>query len=91
MNIDNLGGDTTDEFRIDATDVSGAPVRRWTRNSFDVSTFIADQAVERLGFVRAEVRNQFQGDISDVLYEVTLNPPSKKHFRDAYRKRGSRT
>lgn len=58
-----------DEFQITAFK-KGSESRVWTRSSLDIAKFIADQAVEKLGYEQAEVRNIFGGDVSDVLYEA---------------------
>lgn len=61
----------TDEFEIKATGHATEPERIWTRSTLEVANFIADQAVERLGYARAEVINTFGGVRSNPIYIVT--------------------
>jgi hypothetical protein len=61
----------TDEFEIKATGHLTSPERMWHRSTLDVAKFIADQAVERLGFTHAEVINTFGGHRSNPIYIVT--------------------
>lgn len=58
-----------DEFLIQA-DGPGMENRSWTRSTLGVAQYIADQAVTKLGYAHAEVRNQYGGHLSDTLYEV---------------------
>ncbi len=67
----------TDEFEIRAIGQSPNRERIWTRGNYDVAKFIADSAITKLGYTRAEVVNTFGGHRSDVLYEVTAT-----HSRD---------
>jgi hypothetical protein len=60
-----------DEFEIKATGHPSEPERVWTRSRLDPSKFIAEQAVARLGYARAEVVNTFGGHRSDPLFVVT--------------------
>ncbi len=60
-----------DEFEIKATGHPTEPDRIWTRSRLDPSKFIAEQAVERLGYARAEVVNTFGGHRSDPFVVVT--------------------
>jgi len=57
----------TDEFEIKATGTDMQD-RVWTRSTMGAACSIADQAVERLGYQRAEVVNTYGGHRSDVLY-----------------------
>lgn len=57
-----------DEFEIKA--FKGNEERIWTRSEYDTAKFIADQAINRLGYERAEVVNTFGGHRSDVLYYI---------------------
>lgn len=57
----------TDEFEIKATG-NDKPERIWTRNNLHASKMIADQAVSKLGYAKAEVVNTFGGDRSDPLH-----------------------
>lgn len=62
-----------EEFKIEAfkTNESGREITRiWTRDKLSVAKFIADSAVEKLGYSRAEVRNTFGGDVSNLLYKI---------------------
>jgi hypothetical protein len=63
----------TDEFEIKATGPEMKD-RVWTRSTMGAACSIADQAVERLGYKRAEVVNTYGGHRSDVLYskEATM-------------------
>ncbi len=58
-----------DEFQITATS-STKETRIWTRSYLNVSKFIADQAISRLGYDKAEVVNTYGGVVSDPLYVV---------------------
>lgn len=60
----------TDEFEITATGHATEDDRMWHRSTLDVAKFIAEQAVERFGYARAEVINAFGGHRSDPLYIV---------------------
>lgn len=61
-----------DEFRISAFMESQVmPSRKWTRSTLAAAKSIADQAVSKLNYLTAEVRNTFGGDISDVLYKAS--------------------
>ena len=59
----------TDEFEIKATKKDAEP-RIWTRSTYVTSKIIADQAVVKLGYERAEVVNTYGGHRSDPLYVV---------------------
>lgn len=67
-----------DEFLIQATG-PGMEDRSWTRSTLAVAEHIADQAITRLGYAYAEVRNQFGGHLSDPLYKVEriARPPGE--------------
>lgn len=57
-----------DEFEIKATGHPTEPDRIWTRATMAPCSFIADQAVSRLGYARAEVVNTYGGHRSEPLY-----------------------
>ena len=57
----------TDEFEIKATGTDMQD-RVWTRSTMGAACSIADQAVDRLGYQRAEVVNTYGGHRSDTLY-----------------------
>lgn len=61
-----ISGDI-DEFEIRATSSDKEP-RIWTRDTLDTAKSIADQAVSRLGYERAQVVNTYGGVRSDILY-----------------------
>ena len=61
---------TTDEFEVVATG-DDMPIKRWTRTRLEPCQFIAQRAVEDLGYSKAEVFNTYGGDRSDALYTVT--------------------
>jgi hypothetical protein len=62
----------TDEFEIKATGhPTGLLDRTWTRSKLAAATSIADQAVQKLGYTRAEVINTFGGHRSQPIYIVT--------------------
>lgn len=59
-----------DEFEIKATTKDGAEPHIWTRSTYVSAKIIADQAITKLKYDRAEVVNTYGGDRSDVLYAV---------------------
>lgn len=67
-----------DEFLIRATG-QGMEDRSWTRSTLAVAQHIADQAITKLGYAYAEVRNQYGGVFSDPLYKVEkiARPPGE--------------
>lgn len=68
-----------DEFRITASK-EGKPNRIWTRSTLNVAEDIADQAVEDLGYDRAEVINDYGGHESGILYEVFHSKDGISHL-----------
>lgn len=62
-----ITGDSTDEFEVKATCPTKGQ-RVWTRDSLEAAKSIADQAISKLGYTRAQVVNTFGGHRSNVLY-----------------------
>lgn len=60
----------SEEFEVRATGPD-MPVRIWTREKLDPCKFIAERAVEDLGYTKAEVVNTFGGVRSNPIYTVT--------------------
>ena len=61
----------TDEFEITASGHATSADQMWHRSTLDVAKFIADQAIQRLGFTRAVVINTFGGHRSNPIYIAT--------------------
>lgn len=62
-----------DEFEIRAR-ASDKTERVWTRSTLEVAKVIADNAVNKLGFVNAQVFNVHGGNRSAPLYIVVDKP-----------------
>ena len=60
----------TDEFLITASGHATEPDRTWTRSRLYVAEFIADSAVRKLGYSKAQVINTYGEHLSDPLYVV---------------------
>lgn len=70
-----------DEFEIKATHPD-MEERVWTRDTLGVSKFIADQAVDKLGYQRAAMVNIYGGHRSDELYVKGEKPMSEIEKKD---------
>jgi hypothetical protein len=66
-----------DEFEIIAR-ASDRTERRWTRSNIDAARSLAEQAVDKHGYVYAQVVNVFGGHRSDPLHVVVVVDPDEE-------------